>query len=175
MKKFHYDAFQITERLLNLFEVVREVSCIVSKCSFLSFCTNMKYEWCRNGKFRSCNLLWWYFFCVEGISWVFSERTSSCWVSVTSWFNCFNKRLRSSFCIRNDWFAASSLCWCCSRKRSISVWVCSDEKISENCCCKNTDGFGLCPVNNSEQEDSLICRGFCCLLSVGFVFGSTGV
>ena len=77
---------------------------------------------------------------VESISWVFHEGISSRGVSVSSWFNWFINWICSISCFRKNWFAASLLRWCCNPKRSFSIYICSDEKISENCCCSFTEG-----------------------------------
>ena len=112
-----------------LCEVFSEVKRVSKKRSFLSFFDNKKDDWCMNGKLRSCNLLWWYFFIVAGISLVFSERLLSCWLSVSSWFNRCINWLRPRSCFRKNWFAGSISHWRCNRERSIPAWVYSDEKL----------------------------------------------
>ena len=71
------------------------------------------------------------------------------------------------------WFAVSIRFGCCSVKPSFSARICHTEKTSEKFRCSSKIGFVLCSIKISELEPCWIFNGFCCVFSVGFVFGST--
>ena len=95
------------------------------------------------------------FFDVEGISWKFFQIILSCWISVSGWSNCCNTLIRPNSCFLYFWIVASIPPGCCNRECSFSACVCSDDKISEKCCCNSTDVILTCPVKFSEKENSV--------------------
>ena len=134
------------------------VNSVRNICSCLSFCHSMDDKRCRNGNFRSCYLLWWYFFDLEGTIWEFSRVIFSGWIPVSSWCVCCSTWIRSRFSIGIFWFVAASIFrWCC--KSSFSAWVFSDEKTSEKYCFHSTHGVCFFPVRFSVAEDSGFSRG----------------
>ena len=156
------------------YEIFIEDGFIRKKCSFLSLCCNLKNEWSRNWTFRTGIILRRYFL-ILGISidyfprWCYHHEFECQLDSVAVTVDYLPVRF-----FGNIWFVALILFQCCSPKRSFSAWVCSNEKTSEKCCCKSADSFCTCSVNFSEKEGSGLWSWFCCVFSVGFVFGSTG-
>ena len=86
-------------------------------------------------------------------------------------FRCSNIWLDFCLCFPNIWFPASIIFGYCSFKRSF----CSNKKTWDDLFCVSKDGFCVCPVNISEDDESWICSGFRCVFSVALVFCSTDV